>query len=259
MDTTLGTTASIAPTAPASGSRVGQARGRAWAGLRSAGAATIAALALAWAAAAQAQGGGATRPMAHFVPAAQPAGAPPADLAARVAALREVRLRSALERAVPAPRVAAVVLEILPPDVQVVVVPKAPGGLGAYYPGMALSGYAHVHTSQQERRVYSGRRGLIVVDARLEEQASRETIAFVLAHEYAHHRLGRGHTAVQADAFAREALAQMGLWSPRAAESAFALALGPGGAQGHAPAAVERMRALGLGEPVRLLALADVR
>ena len=44
-----------------------------------------------------------------------------------------------------------------------------------------------------------------------------------------------------------------------AIESAFALALGPGGAQGHAPAVVERMRALGLGEPVRLLALADVR
>jgi len=258
MDTTLCTTASIAPIAPATGCQVGPARGRAWAGLRSAGAAAIATLALAWAAAAQAQGGDATRPMAHLVPAAQPAGAP-ADLAARVAALREDRLRSALERAVPAPRVAAVVREILPPDVQVVVVPKAPGGLGAYHPGMALSGYAHVHASQQERQVYSGRRGLIVVDARLEEQASRETIAFVLAHEYAHHRLGRGHTDVQADAFAREALAQMGLWSPRAAESAFALALGPGGAQGHAPAVVERMRALGLGEPVRLLALADVR
>jgi hypothetical protein len=250
MDTTH-TTAPFEPIAAAAA-----ARGRAW--RRRLGTALIAALSLAAAAGAGAQGMDAPRPVAHVAPAPLETTAP-MDLAQRVAALREHRLRSAIERAVPAPRVAAVVREILPPDVQVVVVPQAPGGLGAYHAGVALSGYAHVHSSRQERQVYGGRRGLIVVDARLEELASRETIAFVLAHEYAHHRLGRGHSAVQADAYAREALAQMGLWSPRAAESAFALAQGPGGSPGHTPAVAERMRALGLGAPVQVLALADLR
>ena len=234
------------------------ARGGIPAWRRCLGAAALAALALVGAVDARAQGMDSTRQVARFAPATQH-GMAPLDLAARVAALREDRLRSAIERAVPAPRVAAVVREVLPPDVQVVVVPRAPGGLGAYYAGLALSGYAHVHSSREERRVYSGRRGLIVVDARLEELASRETIAFVLAHEYAHHRLERGHTAEQADAFAREALVQMGLWSPRAVESAFALALGPGGAQEPAAEIVRRTRALGLGETVQVLALADLR
>ena len=252
MDTTY-TTAPFEPIASAAAAR---GRVRAWRSRL--GTTLLAALALVVAADAGAQGVDAPRPVAHVAPAPLQTKAP-MDLAEQVAALREDRLRSAIERAVPAPRVAAVVREILPPDVQVVVVPQAPGGLGAYHAGLALSGYAHVHSSRQERQVYGGRRGLIVVDARLEELASRETIAFVLAHEYARHRLGRGHSAVQADAFAREALAQMGLWSPRAAESAFALAQGPGGSPGHAPAVAERMRALGLGTPVQVLALADPR
>lgn len=231
-------------------------RTSAW--IRLVAAAVLATLALLGASGARAQGVDGSRGVAHFLSATRSVTAP-LDLATRVAALREDRLRSAIERAVPAPRVAAVVREILPPDVQVVVVPQAPGGLGAYHAGVALSGYAHVHSSRLERWVHSSRRGLIVVDARLEAQASREAIAFVLAHEYARHSLERGHTEVQADALAREALLQMGLWSPRAVESAFALALGCGGARGEAVALTGRMRALGLGEPVQVLALADLR
>jgi hypothetical protein len=227
--------------------------------MRRAQAAALAALALLHGAAALAQPMEGAR-TANRVAAAPSAGGATPDLASRLAALREDRLRGTVERAVPAPRVAAVVQDVLPPDVQVVVVPRAPDGLGSYHPDMALTGYEHVHSSRQERLVHGGRRGVIVVDARLEEQASRETIAFVLAHQYARHRLGRAHSDVDVDAFARDALVQMGLWSPRAVESAFALALGPGSALGAVPAIAQRMRALGLGElPASWLALAEAR
>lgn len=227
--------------------------------MRRAKAAALAALALLHGAAALAQPTDGAR-TANRVVAAPSAGSATPDLAARLAALRKDRLRGTVERAVPAPRVAAVVQDVLPPDVQVVVVPRAPDGLGSYHPEMALTGYEHVHSSRQERLVHGGRRGVIVVDARLEEQASRETIAFVLAHQYARHRLGHGHSDVEVDAFARAALVQLGLWAPRAVESAFALALGPGSALGEAPVIAQRMRALGLGElPASWLALAEAR
>jgi Zn-dependent protease with chaperone function len=157
---------------------------------------------------------------------------------------REDRVRAALLRAVPAPRVAALVQEILPPDVQVAVVHNPPGGLGAYYPGLAVAGYDHVYANERERRLLSGPWGLIVLDARLEEQAARETIAFVLAHEYGHHRLGRGHTEADADAHARYMLTRLGLWSPRTAENAFELAVGLPFARRLVPAVGERLRAL---------------
>ena len=157
---------------------------------------------------------------------------------------RERAVRAALARAIPAPRVAALVQEILPPDVQVVVVRDAPAGLGAYHPGLALAGYEHVHASQRGRHVLTGPWGLIVLDARLEERASREAIAFVLAHEYAHHQLRGAHTEADADAYARRTLIPLGLWSPHAAEGAFELAAGLPFARHLVPAVGARLRAL---------------
>lgn len=202
------------------------------------GATLLAALALLAAAPAPAQDVATDRPAA-FLPAtaAWARLQPPATQ-------REVQVRAALVRAVPAPRVAALVQEILPPDVQVAVVRDPPGGLGAYYPGLAVAGYDHVHASERGRRMLSGPWGLIVLDARLEEQATRETIAFVLAHEYGHHCLGRGHTEVEADAYARQVLTRLGLWSPRAAESAFELAVGLPFARRLVAGISERLRAL---------------
>jgi len=239
------------------------ALGRRWAArpdgcwVRRAATLTLAALALVSGAkvcAQEAQGG---RQVSQFLPASALA-EPRRDLASRLEALKTQRLNQAVERAVPAPRVAAVVHEILPPDVQVVVVPGAPSGLASYHPGLVLSGYAHVHASHGEPQVLGSRRGVIIVDARLEELASRETIAFVLAHEYARQHLDRGHTAIDADAFARAALVQMGLWSPRAVERAFALAQGQGWGGSSPSTAEARMRALGLGGPGQVLALAAV-
>jgi len=204
----------------------------------------LAAATLLTGAAASAQDADPTRPAA-FVPASQAWARlqpPPTQ--------REERVRAALVRAVPAPRVAALVQEILPPDVQVAVVHNPPGGLGAYYPGLAVAGYEHVYVNERERRVLSGAWGLIVLDARLEEQATRETIAFVLAHEYGHHRLERGHTEAHADAYARQLLTRLGLWSPRAAESAFELAVGLPFARRLMPAVSERLRALEETAPV---------
>ena len=237
MDTTH-TTAPFEPIASAAATR---GRVRAWRSRL--GTTLLAALALVVAADAGAQGVDAPRPVAHVAPVPLQTKAP-MDLAEQVAALREDRLRSAIERAVPAPRVAALVQEILPPDVQVAVVHNPPGGLGAYYPGLAVAGYDHVYANERERRLLSGRWGLIVLDARLEEQAARETIAFVLAHEYGHHRLGRGHTEADADAHARYMLTRLGLWSPRAAENAFELAVGLPFARRLVPAVGERLRAL---------------
>lgn len=232
----------------------GLARPRSTPWTRRVGVGVVAALALATGSTVQAQDPQDARQGAHVVPAAQSAKARD-DLATRLAALRAQRLREAVERAVPAPRVAAVVNEVLPPDVQVVVVPRAPGGLAAYHAGLAISGHAHVHSSQRERQVFGSRRGVFVVDAVLEAQASRETIAFVLAHEYALHCLDRGPPA--ADTLARDVLLHMGLWSPRAAERAFALAQGPGWGAVSAAAVSARMRALGVVAPEQLLALAD--
>jgi hypothetical protein len=187
---------------------------------------------------AQAQDAEPTRPAAFAAPSQAWARLMPGSTQ------REERVRSALQRAVPAPRVAALVQEILPPGVQVAVVHNPPGGLGAYYPGLSVAGYEHVYANERERRMVNGSWGLIVLDARLEEQATRETIAFVLAHEYAHHRLEPGHSEAHADAFARYMLAPLGLWSPRAAESAFELAVGRPFARRFVPTIRERMRAL---------------
>lgn len=218
---------------PAHGTgRTASARLRCWAGT------------LAWAAAllagspAGAQENDATR-AAAFMPASQ--------VWARVLpppTQREQRVRAALQRAVPAPRVAALVQELLSADVQVAVVHDPPDGLGAYYPNLALAGYEHVYANERERRIVGGSWGLIVLDARLEEQAEREIIAFVLAHEYGHHRLARGHTEVQADAFARRMLSPSGLWSPRAAQSAFELAVRLPFARQLVSGVDERLRAL---------------
>lgn len=169
------------------------------------------------AAAAIAQGAAQARePVARHPGAEHGAG----DLATRLAALRLERLRTALERAVPAPRVAAVVDKLLPPDVQVVVVRQAPEGLGAVHAGVFLSGYEHVQTQRRERHVLSGRRGLMVLDARLESAAPAETIAYALARQYAHLRLEPGHSEAQAGAFARQLLAAAGLWSHGASRGA---------------------------------------
>lgn len=185
-----------------------------------------------------AEADGPARP-ATFVPAAQAWARvlpPPTQ--------RELRVRAALQRAVAAPRVAALVREILPADVQVVVVDGPPDGLGAYYPGLAVAGYEHVHANERARRLISGSWGLIVLDARLEELASRETIAFVLAHEYGHHRLERGHTEADADLYAKRLLVPLGLWSPAAAQDAFEMAVGLPFARRIVPAIGERLRAL---------------
>lgn len=167
-----------------------------------------------------------------------------AHLPGQLASLREERVGAALDRSVPAPRVQALVDEMLLGDVQVVVVRNAPGGVGAYYPGMMAFGYEHVYTNVRERRVNSSRPGLIVLDARLEEQADREVIAFVLAHEYGHHRLERGHAEHHADAFARDLLTRVGMWSPHIPAAAFQFATGVPLVRWLVPALADRLRAL---------------
>jgi hypothetical protein len=220
----------------------------AWACLRCAlRAALCAAVGLGFAPAGQADSGAAEgRQAAAFSPATQ-AVSRGADLPGQLATLREERVRAALERSVPAPRVQALVSEMLPGDVQVVVVRNAPGGVGAYYPGLMAIGYEHVYTNTRQRRVHSGRPGLIVLDARLEEQADRDIIAFVLAHEHGHHRLERGHGELHADAYARDLLTRLGMWSPGIAAQAFQFAAGVPLARWLVPAVADRLRALEAG------------
>lgn len=192
----------------------------------------------------QAQAGGPDARQAAGFAATAPVSGRGADLPGQLAMLREERVRAALERSVPAPRVQALVNEMLPGDVQVVVVRNAPGGVGAYYPGLMAIGYEHVYTNTRQRRVHSGRPGLIVLDARLEEQADRDIIAFVLAHEHGHHRLERGHGEHHADAYARDLLTRLGMWSPGIAAAAFQFAAGVPLARWLVPAVAERLRAL---------------
>lgn len=164
-------------------------------------------------------------------------------VASRQTVARENRLRSFIERAEPAPRVQALVEIILPPEVQVAVVRNAPDGLGSFYPNVGAVGYENLYSSSR-RSVRSGTRGLIVLDAKLEDRGKSEAIAFVLAHEYARLRLGHGHPRHQADAFAREMLKALGLWSLEGAASAFELATGVPMARVLVPSVVERLRAL---------------
>lgn len=206
-----------------------------------------AALGLGFALSCQAQPGTTEGRQAAGFSATAPAAGRGADLPGQLAALREERVRAALERSVPAPRVQALVNEMLPGDVQVVVVRNAPGGVGAYYPGLVAFGYEHVYTNARERRVHSGRPGLIVLDARLEEQADRDIIAFVLAHEHGNHRLERGHAEHHADAYARDLLTRLGMWSPHIAAAAFQFAAGVPLARWLVPAVAERLRALEAG------------
>lgn len=170
---------------------------------------------------------------------------------------REESLRAALVRMQPAPRVQEVVNELLYADVQVIVVRNAPGGIGAYYPGVSVTGLNHVYRNPRDQRIYYGPRGLIVLDARLEEQATRETIAFVVAHEYGHHHLHRGHTEHDADAFARRLLEHRGMWAPGTAGEAFGFAAGWPWARRLPLTTAARMRALDDG--TRALASVDAR
>ena len=170
---------------------------------------------------------------------------------------RDDELRAALVRIQAAPRVRELVGELLHGDIQVVVVRNAPGGIGAYYPGVAVTGLDHVYRNNNDLRVYYGPRGLIVLDARLEEQATRETIAFVLAHEYAHHHLGRGHTEQHADAFARRLLQHRGMWTSATAGQALGFAAGSAWARWLMPAVAARLRALEGDSPT--LAMASSR
>lgn len=153
-------------------------------------------------------------------------------------------LRTLVARALPAPRVSALVNQILPADVQVVVVRSAPGGIGAYYAGVVARDQPHVYANPLGRLAHQGSPGLIVLDALLEDEASTESIAFVLAHEFAHHQLDRGHTELLADAYARRLLERHGLWSPQAAEDAFKAAFTVPWKRWLVPAVAERLRAI---------------